>query len=211
MTVIEFALIKLRSPVDELELYEDFMQLLEVQDEWIRRYKPHLLKANKNSNLSSLYTTKTDPPYLLITAPWDSPESHQKWIESDENKAGFADLRRYIAPGDDSMLLFHMKPAGQHKITPPSFMRHPCFDVDRIFLEPSDKDTVQAKYQKVADALQELKLEDQIWGGWRIEKPEDTEELVVFSSHSKSPLEKAVQKIGLSHRTESYCFHHIEG
>lgn len=211
MTVTEFALIKLQPSYDELELYECFMQLLEIQDEWIRRHQPHLLKANKNSNLSSVYKTKSDPSYLLIIAPWDSPDGHQEWLNSEENKAGMAELRRYIAPGDDSVLLFHMEPAGQHKGPPPSFVRHTCFNVDRIFVEPGDKETVQAKYRKVEGALQDLKLEDQLWGGWRIEKPGNTEELVVFSSHSKSPLEKAVQKIGLTQRKESYCFHHIVG
>lgn len=209
MAVTEVALLKLQPGYDELELYEHFMELFEVQDQWIRRHQPHLLKANATGNLSSLYVTKTGPPYLLITAPWDSPEGHYEWIKSEENKGAMANLGRYLAPDDNAVLLFHVTPAGRQKGPPPSFMNHTCFDVDRIFVETGDKDAVQVKYSKLEDALQDLKLEDQLWGGWRIEKSGNGEELVIFSSHSKCPLEKTVQKIGLSHRKESHCFHHI--
>lgn len=210
MTVTEFALVKLQPDHDELELYELVMQLLEVQDTWVRSHLPHLLSDDTKRNLSNLYVAKSDPPYLLITAQWDSLEAHNKWIESDENKTGFAKVRRFFAPGDDALVLFHMTPAGRGKGHPPSFAGHACFNVTRLFVPVEEKEVVQAKYQKLEDTLGDLKLEEKIWGGWRIEKSrDDEEELVVFTSHTTCPLEQAVAKMGQSLRKESYPFHHI--
>jgi hypothetical protein len=209
MTVTEFALIKLQPDHDELELYELVMELLEVQDTWVRSHLPHLLSNDTKRNLSNLYVAKSDPPYLLITAQWDSPEAHHKWIESEENKTGFAKLQRFFAPADDPLVLFHMTPAGRGKRHPPSFVGHACFNVTRLFVPVDEKEVVQTKYRKIEDTLRDLKVEEKIWGGWRIEKSGDEEELVVFTSHTTCPLQQAVAKMGQSLRKESYSFHHI--
>jgi len=213
MTVTEFALIKLQPEHDELELYELLMQLLEIQDSWVRQHLPHLLSDDTKRNLSNLYVSKSsEHPCLLITAQWDSPEAHQKWTESEENKTGFAKLQQFFAPsddGEDPLVLFHMTPAGKGKRRPPSFVGHPCFNVTRLFVPAEKKEEVETKYRKLEDTLLDLKVEEKMWGGWRIEKSGDEEELVVFTSHTTCPLQQAVAKMGQSLRKESYSFHHI--
>lgn len=210
MAVTEFALIRLHPSYDELELYEALIEQLELQDEWIREHQPHLLPPSSTGNLTTAFIAKTDPAYLLLIAPWDSPEGHHQWIASDVNKKGMAGLQKYIAEGDDAVVLFHMTAAGKQKGPPPEFREHKCFDVDRIFVPKAEKEVVQSKYQKLEGALLDLKLSDRLWGGWRIEKTnEDAEELVVFSSHTEFPIEQAVQKLSPSQQKETRCFHHI--
>lgn len=210
MGVTEFALLKLQPNYQELELYDVLMQNLELQDEWIRQHQPHLLPPSSNRNLTTAFIAKTDPAYLLLIAPWDSPEGHKEWIASDVNQKGMSEMKRFFAEGDDAVLLFHMTAAGRQKGTPPEFREHECFDVDRIFVCRDEKEEVQAKYRKLEDTFLDLKLEDHVWGGWRIEKTsDDAEELVVFSSHTNFPVQQAVQKLSLSQEKETRCFHHI--
>lgn len=208
MAVIEFALIKLKHDYDELEFLDAVMHCFEIQDEWIRKHQPHLLKG-RDGNLSTMHIARTDPAYLLITAPWDSPEGHAEWIRSEENQEAFEGLKQFFASGDDAVIYFHMSPAGKQRGAPPMFEKHRSFDVDRIYVPPEEKEASQAKYLKIEKALLDLDLEDHMWGGWRIEKSGKMEELVIFSSHSKFPLEQAVQKMSLGRNKESRCFHHI--
>lgn len=210
MAVTEFALIRLPPTYDELELYEVLMQNLELQDDWIREHQPHLLPSTATGNLTTAFIAKTDPAYLLLIAPWDSPEGHKEWIASDVNQKGMAELQSYFAKGDDAVVLFHMSAAGKQKGPPPEFREHKCFEVDRIFVPKSERETVQGKYKKLEDALLDLKLGDHVWGGWRIEPTsDDADELVVFSSHTHFPVDKAVQKLSVSQQKETRCFHHI--
>jgi hypothetical protein len=210
--VTEFALIKLKPGYDKLELYELLMCLLEDQDGWVREHKPHLLNGRNDVNLTKAYIATTDPPYLLLVAPWDSPECHREWIASKENQEGFAKLQEFIAAGDDSVVLFHMTPAGKQSCPPPTFIEHSSFDVDRIFTKPgSEKETVDARYQMLEKTLLDLKLGDHFWGGWRIEKTESgADELVVFSSHTYFPLQHTADRLNISHSKESRRFQHVD-
>lgn len=210
MVVTEFALIRLPPSYDELELYEALMQNLELQDEWIRQHQPHLLPSSSTGNLTTAFIAKTDPAYLLLIAPWDSPEAHHEWIASDVNQKAMAELQKFFAEGDDAVVLFHMNAAGKQKGPPPGFREHKCFDVNRIFVPKGEKEVVQGKYQKLEGTLLDLKLNEHLWGGWRIEKTNgDADELVVLSSHTDCPIHQALQKLCPSDHKETRCFHHI--
>ncbi|KAL7893774.1 hypothetical protein HDV63DRAFT_100477 [Trichoderma sp. SZMC 28014] len=181
MPVTEFALIKLRGEHNSLEFLETLMECQEIQDNWVRRNQPHNL--NPGANVSSMYTDATDQSTLLITAPWDSPEAHGEWIQSAENRMANGSLSEFTAPGADSVLLFHMEPAGKRPQMREAFKHkdsNDTFDVCRITVNGEHRDALQLKYQALEDELRKEGLEKNIWAGWRIETFEEEEDLVVF-------------------------------
>lgn len=185
MSVTELALIELRSGYDELGFLELLMESQEVQDEWSRQYQPHVL-ANKPYNiLSTFCIQKSDPPYLLITAPWDSPEAHRDWIKTKENQTVFARLSEYIAPGCNSTLLFHMTPAGKETDVRADLFARDKFSVCKVSVSCDKRQAVQTKYESIEDRVRETDPEKRIWAGWRIERCDDhTEDLIVFWSQA---------------------------
>merc|ERR1712093_677656 len=102
--------------------------IAQLQNHPIRWVLPN--SPSSTRNLTTAFIAKTDPAYLLLIAPWDSPEGHREWIASDVNQKGMSDMKRFFAEGDDAVLLFHMTAAGKQKGTPPEFREHECFDVD---------------------------------------------------------------------------------
>ncbi|UNI18492.1 hypothetical protein JDV02_004758 [Purpureocillium takamizusanense] len=213
MPVTELAILKLRGGHDQLEFLETLMEVQELQDEWIHENKPCHLEPN--ANLSSMYVEEADPPSLLITAPWDSPEAHGEWIQSRENQDCNGKLSQYIRPGCDSVLMFHMDAAGAgagdgdgdgrggaaaagdgsdgsgcHKNTAARSrqMRRPfenqrSFNVCRLSVDPAKRDALEDAYRRLEDQSRPAPgAEPKVWGGWRIEKSGDNEDLVVFWS-----------------------------
>ncbi|UKZ46172.1 hypothetical protein TrVGV298_000371 [Trichoderma virens] len=165
MPVTEFAIIKLKPNCDALELLETLMECQEIQDSWICRNQPCNLEPG--TNLSSMYTDATDQSTLLITAPWDSPEAHREWIQSLENRMASGSLTEFSAPGCNSVMLFHMDPAGARPQMREAFQHKDTNDV----------------FDALENELREQGLEKSIWAGWRIEKAageEDKEDLIVF-------------------------------
>jgi hypothetical protein len=211
MMTIEFALFKLQPELDELEFYEDVMQALEIQDEWVKQHMPHQWERNRNCdrNVSSIYLAKTDPACLLIVAPWNSPEAHQQWIDSEEYQVAMAKIKPYIASDDDALIVFDMDAAGMHHDLPNSFDEMASFDVCRFVVDAPEKSAVQDRYRNLEDELARRNLGDQIWGGWKIAQSGNREEFVVLSSQEKLPLELAAQKSRLCGKSAVQCFHQI--
>lgn len=190
---------------DELEVYEDLIQAVEIQDDWVKEHMPR--NYRHGYNVSSLYITKTDPPHLLVIASWDSPQAHQQWLDSEENQLASAKINQHVEAPGDSTLLFRMEAAGTHGVVPDSFNQMTSFDVCRFFVESHEKPLVQDKYRALEDALVKLNLGDQLWGGWKSAQSDNAEELVIISSQIKLPLDLAVQKTRLSGKSETRCFH----
>lgn len=180
MVVNEVALIKLRSGFDDLEFLELLMECQEIQDGWSREHHPHVLNNRPYSVLSTFCIQKTDPPYLLITAPWDSPEAHGEWIQSKENQSVFARLSAYIAPGCHSVLLFHMDSAGQQEELRGDLFAREKFSVCRISVSPDRRETAQKQYERIEGKVRQLGGSHRAWAGWRIENCDDMENMVVF-------------------------------
>lgn len=186
MTVTEFALIRLREDGrTDLEFLEMLMQCQETQDGWVHRNQPHLREAG--TNLSSMFLQEQKPgdePHLLITAPWDSPEGHHRWLECKENRRSMAKLAERIAPGDDSVVLFHMDPAGSNPnvLLGDRVSREP-FRVCRLSVPAGERAALQAEFLRLERELAAVAEDGQLWAGWRIERPDDDggrEDLVVF-------------------------------
>ncbi|KAL6902474.1 hypothetical protein GGI43DRAFT_340885 [Trichoderma evansii] len=181
MPVTEFALIKLRGKYDALEFLETLMECQEIQDNWVRKNQAYNL--NPDANVSSMYTDATDQSTLLITAPWESPEAHGEWIQSAENRMANGSLSEFSAPGCDSVLLFHMEPAGARPQMREAFKHkdsNDTFDVCRITVKGDQREALQREYQTLEDELRKEGLEKSIWAGWRIETFDGEEDLVVF-------------------------------
>ncbi|KAL7795348.1 hypothetical protein V8C37DRAFT_39753 [Trichoderma ceciliae] len=181
MPVTEFALLKLKGNCDALEFLETLMECQELQDNWVRQNQP--CNLNPGTNLSSMYTDATDQSTLLITAPWDSPEAHGEWIQSLENRTANGSLSGFCAPGCNSVLLFHMDPAGARPQMREAFQHkdsNDIFDVCRLTVKDDQREALQRKYQTLENELTKEGLEKSIWAGWRIEKAEGEEDLIVF-------------------------------
>lgn len=217
MPVVEVAIITLATNYDQLELYDDLMDCLEAQDNWVQQNKPHLLAGDTRCsndsverNLSSPYIGCEDPRYLLITAPWDSLEDHHEWIRSKENKAGFCKLAQHFSQAEDAVTLFHVEPVNGGQGPLPSFMGHACFDVHRILVDPADRKLVESTYFVQEDALSDAKSDHCIWAGWRIEKRADNlQEFVIFSSHKLTLFGTLTEPVASSITVDTLCFRHI--
>ncbi|KAJ4316190.1 hypothetical protein N0V84_007972 [Fusarium piperis] len=184
MTVNEFALIQLKSGYDE----DKFLKLLKAsqddQARWIREHQPHLLEGKPYTYPSNFYLQKSNPPYLVITAPWDSPEGHGEWIQSDVNKSAMGGLLEYIAEGPEGVVLFHMKAAGSEDEVRGDLLVQGSFSIWRISVDSDHKKELQAQYRNIEQYVDNTSPNQRVWGGWKVEEGEK-EELVVFSQNTK--------------------------
>ncbi|OAQ65150.1 hypothetical protein VFPPC_14006 [Pochonia chlamydosporia 170] len=206
MPVTEFASICLRPSFDELDFLEALMEVQEIQDSWTRINHPCNLAPN--TNLSSMYIEHSDPPSLLITAPWHSPDAHGEWIQTSENQTCNAKLSHFIQPGCDAVLLIHLSPAGKEQQLRRAFLNKESFNVVRITVAPEKKGKLQEAYIKEEDRVAALEGDQKLWAGWRIEKQHGEEELVVF--WTDEVVEEEVWALTeLGDKTERRRFRHV--
>lgn len=203
MTLTSLSLIKLKPTYDHLDFLEALMTALEIQDDWVRRHKPHMLRYKKGGNLSSMYIARSNPPYLLITAPWESKASHEQWMQTDEHEYACALMREFFATGDDAVVSFHLKTAGRQTVIPETLSNIGSFDLSRVYVDADERQALQERYNTLEDAMANLHLGDQIWAGWRLD---GGDELILLSSHHSVPLQQAAQSAGLAKRSETRCF-----
>ncbi|KAM5344817.1 hypothetical protein ACJ41O_010679 [Fusarium nematophilum] len=184
MPVTEFAILQLKSGYDESKFREVLKHSQEVQAQWSREHQPQVLQGKPYSIPSNSFIRKSDPPYLLITAPWDTPEGHAEWIESDENKGLMGSLLEYIAQVPDAVVLFHLSPAGSQDDLRGDLFAREALKVVRVSVKPDQKEKLQEEYRLIESSVGSAESGGRVWGGWRIEKTNDLEELVVFWSQS---------------------------
>lgn len=208
MAVTEFALIKLRQDYNHLDLVQGLKECQDSQDKWVRQNQPHGLD-NCSGNLSTMYIQQhADTAYLLITAPWASCDAHAQWIQSDENKLGFGKMSDFIAPGQDSVLLFHMEPAGVQQQLTGQLVPGETLNLCRISVEAGKRSALQGKYHELEGDLRELGRDQQVWAGWRIETTDETQDMVVLSGTALS--EEQLQPLtSLSDQIDRRCFKHV--
>ncbi len=194
MTVTEFALFTLRDSYDAVELLEAVMECQEIQDDWVRAKHPNA--CAKKASVSRMYT---DPAgrRIAITAPWQSPAAHLEWIDTAANRGIMAKFASFLpggavpdhdpasacASGDHGFLFFHMHPAGRRAHLHEAFAPTEELLVTRLAaLGAAGREQLQARYKELEEALVGEAPKDRVWAGWRIEKNNDQEELVVFRS-----------------------------
>ncbi|KAH7318226.1 hypothetical protein B0I35DRAFT_478752 [Stachybotrys elegans] len=182
MPCTEFALLQLKSGYDELEFLEVLVQGLEVQDRWVRLNQPQAFCSTVTPNVSTMYIQRSDPAYVLLTAPWDSPEAHHEWIQSSDNQLVFGKMSGFLAPGPEATLLFHMNAVGETQYVCEEFAGEKRVNICRMSVDPARKKEVEDRYRGIeAEILRKYGSKPRIWGGWRIETA-DGEEFVVFWS-----------------------------
>ncbi|TWU70623.1 hypothetical protein ED733_000852 [Metarhizium rileyi] len=207
MPVTEFAVICLRrGGFDELDFLEALMEVQEIQDSWARLNHPYNLEPN--DNLSSMHIEHSDPPSLLVTAPWDSPEAHGEWIQSSENQTCNAKLSRFIKPGCGSVLLLHLSPAGKDQQLRRAFLNRESFSVVRIAVGSGEKEELQKAYDEREREVGLMEGDQKLWAGWKMETSDGTDELVVFWTDELG--DDGVQTlIALGDKIEQRRFRHV--
>ncbi|KAK3185706.1 hypothetical protein K4F52_005571 [Lecanicillium sp. MT-2017a] len=197
MPVTEFAHLPLKPGYDEVDLLELLMECQETQDAWVRANLPGTVADD--ASVSNVYVDEsTTPPSLLITAHWDSPEDHHRWIQTDENKATMGKLARFLEEGNTGPLLYHMTSGGRRPQMHEAFRAKGCLNIWRLAVPPASKDELQEAYSALEKAMFDEDSRDRIWGGWRIEKDTDNEELTIFWSDTV-PEDKIAQLKELPH------------
>lgn len=206
MPVTEFAIISLRCAYDELDFIETLMECQELQDSWVRENHPYNLEPNMN--LSSMYVERSEPPSLLITAPWDSPDAHGEWIQTGQNQRCNAKLSEFIRPGCDAVQLMHLSPAGRDKQLRRAFLEKESFNVCRVWVSPDNKDNLQKAYDTVEESTASEQPDQRIWAGWKTEDGDHHEELVVFWTDDVSWDRLKILK-EMADKTERRRFTHV--
>ncbi|KAH7145973.1 hypothetical protein B0J13DRAFT_442837 [Dactylonectria estremocensis] len=182
MPVTEFALLPIKTGYNKSEFISKLHECTRVQDQWVRENQPRLLQDKPYSSLSTCFLEDTNSPCLLITAPWDAPEDHHVWLQSEENKREFASLAGYAFEESESLIVFHMNPAGSEvQLRGDLFAQEGPFSVCKLSVNSSQKESVQGKYQSIEAQARVAKPGSRVWAGWRIERDaDDDEELVIF-------------------------------
>ena len=226
MPVTEFAVYCLRSSYDELDFLETLMHCQEIQDRWTRINQPYNLEPN--TSLSSYYIERScdtlDPEQhsrLLITAPWASAEAHNDWVKTAEAQECKAKLADFLKPGTDSILAWHLDPAGKEGALRRAILEKESFHAARVIVGAGEKDALQKAYTGLDDQLHEAEgvngatdeparaaSRQKAWAGWRIEQMDGNEELVVFWT-DEVPTEKIAKVLDLGHKVVRRCFKHV--
>lgn len=182
MVVNEFALIQLKPDLDSAEFERLVHESAEVQDQWVREHQPHIFEGKPYETLSTFWVQREpDSLTLVITAPWDSPEAHHAWIQSQDNIDIFGKLAAYITGESGSAIVFHMDSAGE-EVEARGDLYAPAKSVKlcRLSVKPSQQEEVQEKYRALEAQAKEADPESRVWGGWRIEKDDDATDLNIF-------------------------------
>ncbi|KAJ6784837.1 hypothetical protein PWT90_06817 [Aphanocladium album] len=200
MTVTEFALFTLRDTYDAVELLETVMECQEIQDDWVRTHHPN--DCAKKASVSRMYTDEKDARQhrVAITAPWQSPAAHHRWIDTAANKGVMAKFAAFLPDGqvpehdaadrdnpaageaNRGFIFFHMDSATKRRAhLHEAFSPKDALAVTRLAaLGAGGRHQLQARYDELEQELLGEAPKDRIWAGWRIEKDGDQEELVVF-------------------------------
>ncbi|KAH7008596.1 hypothetical protein EDB80DRAFT_440249 [Ilyonectria destructans] len=181
MVVTEFALCRLKPDYEQSGFLGVGRLCQQIQDTWIRENQPHRLQDKPYSSLSAFFLQNTGLPHFLITAAWDSPERHAVWLQSVENMGVLTKLREYIADVPNGVVVFHMDPAGSEiELRGDLFAQEAPFSLCTLSVSSSQKESVQEKYRSIEAQARVSKPGSRVWAGWRIEKDDDFEELVIF-------------------------------
>ncbi|KAK1754523.1 hypothetical protein QBC47DRAFT_384146 [Echria macrotheca] len=172
MNVTEFAFARLKTGDIEPALLEGFRKALNVQNDWHAANYSHL-PCTIAERASFVFQQIEDPTRILITAKWESVESHWKWIQSEENLSVMASLGPYMVnESADDLDLSHC--AGdffgsvQDEVPGDSttLVNSPVVAVERFFIDAEMEDAFKRKL----DAPQTTpKAGVAFKGGWRID------------------------------------------
>jgi len=172
MDITEFAFARLKTGDIQPNLLETFRRALSLQNDWHVTNYPHL-PSTLAERASFVLQQIEDPTRILITAKWESVESHWKWIQSEENISVMASLGPYMVnESPDDLDLSHVNGdffggAGDGTSEDSTALANrPVAAVERFFIDAERKD----EFAKMLDAAKTTPNADVVArGGWRID------------------------------------------
>lgn len=179
--VIENAFMQLRPGYDAQRLRALLKDCQQIQALWIREHQPQLLEGKPYDYTTDCWISEDESPHLLLTAPWESVEGHKEWIQSHENAYVMDDIKALIKEGNDAVDLYHLFPAGENEFRGDVLAKGPV-KVWRISVKPEEKESLEKEYRLI-ETNSSTEPGRRIWAGWRVEK-EESEELVIIASQS---------------------------
>lgn len=180
--VTEVAFIQLSADHNTEELKEVLEKTQQVQTQWILRHQPQLLEGKPYSHTTDIWISEDDSPRLLLTAPWESVDAHNEWIQSQENTSLMQELKKFIRQDQDSILLYHWTPVkGTNGFRGDTFAQGPV-KIWKISVKPEEKAKLEKAFHAV-ETQSSTETSQMMWAGWKVEE-EGRENMVILASPS---------------------------
>jgi len=175
MNITEIAVLQLKSPRLDQNFLDAAKQSLVIQNEWHITNFPNL-PSTLAERASHCFQQIEEPGRILITAKWESVESHWKWIGSRENIEVMESLGQYFVSGSpDDMVLLHVDAdifgsgAVDSHGESNRLLDSPAVSVERMFIDAGKKDEFIRKLGAIQELLKEATAPHLVQGGWRLD------------------------------------------
>ncbi|KAF5674184.1 hypothetical protein FHETE_3017 [Fusarium heterosporum] len=179
--VVENALLQLKPGYNAQKLHAILKKSQQIQAQWIREHQPKLLEGKPYDHTTDFWIYEHKSPYLFLTAPWESADAHKEWIKSQENTLLMQELMDFIEQDTDAVVLYHLCPAGKNEFRGDMLAKWPI-NVWNITVKPEEKEILEKEYRLI-ETNSSTEPGQRMWAGWRIEKGE-AEELIIIASPS---------------------------
>ncbi|CAF3584603.1 hypothetical protein SNK03_011936 [Fusarium graminearum] len=178
--VAEVAFLQLSVDYDPEELRDILQKTQQIQAQWIRLHQPKLLEGKPYNHTTEIWIGEHEKPYMLLTAPWESVDAHNQWIQSQENMSLMQKLKGFISQDKDSVVLYHLTPAGGNNDFRGDILARGPVKLWKITVKPECKAKLEEEYRAI-ESQSSTEPNQRMWAGWKIEK-EGTEDMVILAS-----------------------------
>ncbi|KAH7191948.1 uncharacterized protein B0J16DRAFT_379842 [Fusarium flagelliforme] len=180
--VVEVAFIQLQAQYNAQELQDIIKRSRQIQAQWIRQRQPKLLEGKPYDYTTDAWIGEDQPPYLFLTAPWESVDGHNEWIQSQENISVMQELKEFIRQDEGAVDLCHLTPAGENNDFRGDILARGPIKVWKISVKPEEKAKLKEEYRAI-ETRSSTEPNQRMWAGWKIEN-ENTEDMVILASSS---------------------------
>ena len=177
--VVEVAFIQLQAQYNAHELQDIMKRSQQIQAQWIRQHQPKLLEGKSYDYTTDAWIDEQSP-YLLLTAPWESVDGHNEWIQSQENISVMQELKQFISQHEGAVDLYHLTPAGENNEFRGDILARGPIKVWKISVKPEQKAKLQEEYRAI-ETRSSTEPNQRMWAGWKVEN-KNTEDLVILAS-----------------------------
>ncbi|KAF9775001.1 hypothetical protein IL306_006924 [Fusarium sp. DS 682] len=187
--VVETASIKLRPVYNEEKLRNILKETQRVQAQWIREHQSKLLEGKPYNYTTDAWLSDGEAPYLFLTAPWESVDGHNEWIQSQENISLMQELKEFISQDQDAVALYHLEPAGENEYRGDILARG-SVKVWRISVKPEEKESLEHDY-RLLESQSAILPGQRMWAGWKIEG-NDSNMVIIASPGFEDVIESGI-------------------
>ncbi|CEI69419.1 hypothetical protein FVEN_g6944 [Fusarium venenatum] len=178
--VTEVAFLQLSVDHNPEELRDILLRTQHIQAQWISQHQPKLLEGKPYGHTTEVWIGEHERPYLLLTAPWESVDAHNQWIQSQENMSLMQELKGFISQNRDSVVLYHLTPAGGNNDFRGDILARGPVKLWKISVKPEFKAKLEEEY-RIIETQSSTEPNQRMWAGWRVEK-EGPEDMVILAS-----------------------------